>query len=214
MESPGARSAPPAAWDAGRASGGAWRGAGCGLPKPRWHRSGGRSGSREGVVGAASAPVQQLTSLIPLTRKAKSCILMNVHSISGVIDCSSQSASPFLIEWNNLLKDHRYTRLLNFGNTQEDDVPTNPMAQLGCHETLPALERHTMERPRMKNCRTFESHLASSSPALAAPPRLLFARKEVAYQLILSIRAVDYLIADGGLKRERSVAGYSLPTTS
>ena len=32
---------------------------------------------------------------------------MNVHSVSGVTDCSSQSASPFLTEWNNLLKDHR-----------------------------------------------------------------------------------------------------------
>jgi hypothetical protein len=30
---------------------------------------------------------------------------------------------------------------------------------------------------------------------LADPPRLLCARKEVAYQLSLSIRAVDYLIA-------------------
>jgi len=60
-----------------------------------------------------------------------------------------------------------------------------------------------MERPRMKNCRSFESHLASSSPALAAPPRLLYARKEVAYQLILSIRAVDYLIAVGGLKTRK-----------
>jgi hypothetical protein len=68
-----------------------------------------------------------------------------------------------------------------------------------------------MERPRMKNCRSFESHLASSSLALVAPPRLLYARKEVAYQLSLSIRAVvslsiravDYLIAAGRLKTRK-----------
>ena len=55
----------------------------------------------------------------------------------------------------------------------------------------------------MKSCRSFESHLASNSPTLAAPPRLLYARKDVAYQLSLSIRAVDYLIAAGRLKTRR-----------
>jgi len=60
-----------------------------------------------------------------------------------------------------------------------------------------------MERSRLKNCRSFESHLASSSLALAGPPRLLYARKDVAYQLSLSIRAVDYLIAAGRLKTRK-----------
>jgi hypothetical protein len=65
------------------------------------------------------------------------------------------------------------------------------------------LEKDAMKISPMKNCRTFESHLASSSPALAAPPRLLYSRKESAYQLSLSIRAVDYLIAAGRLKTRR-----------
>ena len=67
------------------------------------------------------------------------------------------------------------------------------------------MEKDAMKVPAMKNCRTFESHLAlaGSSPALAAPPRLLYSRKESAYQLSLSIRALDYLIASGRLKTRR-----------
>jgi hypothetical protein len=45
--------------------------------------------------------------------------------------------------------------------------------------------------------------MSTAVHTLAAPPRLLYSRKESVYQLSLSIRAVDYLIASGRLKTRR-----------
>ena len=56
-----------------------------------------------------------------------------------------------------------------------------------------------------KPCRTFpDSRSATtSSPAPEAPPRLLYSRKETAYLLSLSLRAISYLIASGDLRTKR-----------
>ena len=56
-----------------------------------------------------------------------------------------------------------------------------------------------METSTTKPCRTYPDARFTSTPA-AAPPRLLYSRKEGAYQLSLSIRAVDYLIAERRLQ--------------
>ena len=65
---------------------------------------------------------------------------------------------------------------------------------------------------KMKNCYTFASHPdASFTAASAGMPRLLYSRKEGAYQLSLSIRAVDYLIAEGRL-HTRKIGGRILIT--
>jgi hypothetical protein len=71
---------------------------------------------------------------------------------------------------------------------------------------LPVLENH-MEMTQMKSCRTYAHHSATSSTETSpAPPRLLYSRKECAYQLSLSMRALDYLIAAGRL-RTRKIGG-------
>src|ERR1017187_6152894 len=68
---------------------------------------------------------------------------------------------------------------------------------------LPVLENH-METTPMKSCRTYAHHSATSSTE--TPPRPLYSRKECAYQLSLSMRALDYLIAAGRL-RTRKIGG-------
>lgn len=50
-----------------------------------------------------------------------------------------------------------------------------------------------------KSCRTARLKHMSSSSTNAPLPRLLYSRAESAYQLSLSVRAVDYLIAQGSI---------------
>jgi hypothetical protein len=56
-----------------------------------------------------------------------------------------------------------------------------------------------------KPCRTFpDSRSATTpSPVPEAPPRLLYSRKETAYLLSLSLRAIAYMIASGDLRTKR-----------
>jgi hypothetical protein len=71
---------------------------------------------------------------------------------------------------------------------------------------LSVSNKHTMELPnKMKNCRTYSDTPFSTRPAdvPVAPPRLLYSRKEVAYQLSLSLRAIAYMIASGDPKTKR-----------
>ena len=71
---------------------------------------------------------------------------------------------------------------------------------------LSVSEKHTMEiRATMKNCRTYPDARPSTRPTETpgAPPRLLYSRKEVAYQLSLSLRAIAYMIAAGDLRTKR-----------
>jgi hypothetical protein len=60
-----------------------------------------------------------------------------------------------------------------------------------------------------KACRSFpDSRSATTcSPTLEAPPRLLYSRKETAYLLSLSLRAIAYLIASGVLSLALAVNG-------
>ena len=57
----------------------------------------------------------------------------------------------------------------------------------------------------IKACRTFPDSRATttSTPSAEAPPRLLYSRKETAYLLSLSVRAIAYLIASGDLRTKR-----------
>jgi hypothetical protein len=56
-----------------------------------------------------------------------------------------------------------------------------------------------------KSCRTFPDSRSTitTSPSTEAPPRLLYSRKETAYLLSLSLRAIAYLIASGDLRTKR-----------
>src|ERR1017187_3065716 len=93
-----------------------------------------------------------------------------------------------------------------FCRPQENDVPRNTLVAPGRSEMLPVLENH-MEMTQMKSCRTYPHHSATDSTETSpAPPRLLYSRKECAYQLSLSMRALDYLIAAGRL-RTRKIGG-------
>jgi hypothetical protein len=63
-----------------------------------------------------------------------------------------------------------------------------------------------MEIPtKKKNCRTYPDTRSSTRPTESpgAPPRLLYSRKEVSYQLSLSLRAIAYMIASGNLRTKR-----------
>jgi hypothetical protein len=58
--------------------------------------------------------------------------------------------------------------------------------------------------PKMKNCRTYPTRSSIRPTEVpAAPPRLLYSRKEVSYQLSLSLRAIAYMIAAGDLRTKR-----------
>ena len=48
-----------------------------------------------------------------------------------------------------------------------------------------------------------EKHTMFREPAPSHPPQLLFTRKHAAHILALSLRKVDYLIAEGTLKVRR-----------
>jgi|GEM_PF-2556176 len=52
-----------------------------------------------------------------------------------------------------------------------------------------------------KPCRTYPTRPTVVNPA--PPPRLLYSRKEGAYLLSVSIRALDYLIAEGRINTRR-----------
>ena len=61
---------------------------------------------------------------------------------------------------------------------------------------------------RKARCRQPQSRHMNHSPARPAaatdaPPRLLYSRKETAYLLSLSLRAVAYMIASGDLRTKR-----------
>ena len=96
-----------------------------------------------------------------------------------------------------------YTRLDVSSQPLNGQEVHHPFVLFGCivlHVIL-GLEIEPMSKP----CRTFpDSRSATtSSPAPEAPPRLLYSRKETAYLLSLSLRAIAYMIASGDLRTKR-----------
>jgi hypothetical protein len=63
-----------------------------------------------------------------------------------------------------------------------------------------------MESTNRKTCRTCmnrETPTRSASTAAVPLPRLLYSRVESAHQLSLSVRAIDYMVAQGAIRVRR-----------